>query len=535
MGTTNKWDESTYQMYKIRTAQLYEKCQKTFVEMSARYSKESFSCRGRKYDPDGQIAEQIARFGAATARLNELCTAMDSYWNEYNGMLESSQGTMDAVEVSGEVYGSFEGLVAGSAAAVSTAYAASTAYQFHQSGFDFNTDFNDVEAFMNSINYEFFEGVQGISEIGSWQSHLVDVLLNGYGNATDYSSQLFEAALVGSLERVPGYEAMGEEGKPNWGYLGEQIGMPGLGKDIEKVLKWIASVEGAVDYDELTAKISEVFFAAGGDNYHVCELIEDIGEHELLGDLFGLLTKAGFSFGDAAKTLLDMYYHIIANHIQQVQYLDSIDEALAMGGYLGDLSNNSSLRGRLQEIRESFVNEERYFLDKAYDKVESVLNDALGGAVTEATDVIGQLVIKQICSDVPSLSGIASEISVTKYADLVLDGISLTFDIAGKDQIAAVETIQGIQMYTEPLLKSFDRYMEMMDAGAASVEDVQQAENLFQLIRASKTKEYEAMLTLQSQGDLAIELGQKLALLERMESLEDFATIPNSHLPSGKK
>lgn len=533
MGTTNKWDESTYQMYKIRTAQLYEKCQKTFVEMSANYSKESFSCRGRRYDPDGQIAEQIARFGAATARLNELCTAMDSYWNEYNGMLESSQGTMDAVEVSGEVYGSFEGLVAGSAAAISTAYAASAAYQFHQSGFDFNTDFNDVEAFMNNTNYEFFEGMQGLSEIGSRQSHLVDVLLNGYGNATDHSSQVFEAALVGSLERVPGYAATGEEGKPNWGYLGEQIGMPGLGKDIEKILKWIASVEGAVDYDELTAKISEVFLAAGGDNYHVCELIEDIGEHERLGDLFGLLTKVGFSFGDAAETLLEMYYHIIANHVQQVQYLDSIDEALAMGGY--QVGNNSSLRGRLQEIRESFANEERYFLDKAYDKVESVLNGALGGAVTKATDVIGQLVIKQICSDVPSLSGIASEISVTKYADLVLDGVGLTVGIVGKDQIAAVETIQGIQMYTEPLLKSFDRYMEMMDAGVASVEDVKQAENLFQLIRASKVKEYEAMLTLQSHGDLAIELGQKLALLERMESLEDFATIPDSHLLSSKK
>ena len=43
------------------------------------------------------------------------------------------------------------------------------------------------------------------------------------------------------------------------------------------------------------------------------------------------------------------------------------------------------------------------------------------------------------------------------------------------------------------------------------------------------------MLTLQSHGDLAVELGQKLALLERMESLEDFATIPDSHLPNGKK
>ena len=43
------------------------------------------------------------------------------------------------------------------------------------------------------------------------------------------------------------------------------------------------------------------------------------------------------------------------------------------------------------------------------------------------------------------------------------------------------------------------------------------------------------MLTLQSQGELALELREKLALLERMESLEDFATIPDSHLPGSKK
>lgn len=533
MGTTNKWDESTYQMYKIRTAQLYEKCQKTFVEMSANYSKESFSCRGRRYDPDGQIAEQIARFGAATARLNELCTAMDSYWNEYNGMLESSQGTMDAVEVSGEVYGSFEGLVAGSAAAISTAYAASTAYQFHQSGFDFNTDFNDVEAFMNNTNYEFFEGMQGLSEIGSWQSHLVDVLLNGYGNATDHSSQVFEAALVGSLERVPGYTP--DTDKIDWEWLGKQIGKPGLGEDIEEFLKFYTKIEGAVDYDKLSEDFTNLLAQAGGSNEELATLFQGFEKIDGITGFFEKAIDAGFSVGDAVETLLEMYYHVIANHVQQVQYLDSIDEALAMGGYQGDLSNTSTLRGRLQEIRENLASEESYFLDIFYDKAEDVLQNALGDAVTEGANVIGQLIVEQVCSDIPNISSIASELSVTKYAEVILDGVSLAVDIAGKDQIAAVETIQGIQMYTAPLLKSFDRYMEMMDAGVASVEDVQQAENLFQLIRASKIEEYEAMLTLQSHGDLAVELGQKLALLERMESLEDFATIPDSHLPSSKK
>ena len=529
MGTTNKWDEATYQMYKMRTAQLYEKCQKTFVEMSANYSKESFSCRGHRYDPDGQIAEQIARFGAATARLNELCTAMDAYWNEYNGMLESSQGTMDAVEVSGEVYGSFEGLVAGSAAAISTAYAASTAYQFHQSGFDFNTDFNDVEAFMNSTNYEFFEGAQGLSEIGSWQSHLVDVLLNGDGNATDHSSQLMEAALVSSLEQAPGYAP--DTDKIDWEWLGKQIGKPGLGKDIETFLNFYTKIEGAVDYDKLSEDFTNLLAQAGGSNEELAALFQGFEKIDGITGFFEKAIEAGFSVGDAVETLLEMYYHVIANHVQQVQYLDSIDEALAMGGY----NNTSTLRGRLQEIRETLASEESYFLDIFYEKAEDVLQNALGDAVGEGANVIGQLIVEQVCSDIPNISYIASELNVTKYAEVILDGVSLAVDIAGKDQIAAVETIQGLQMYTEPLLKSFDRYMEMIDAGVANTEDITNAENLFQLIRSSKMKEYEAMLTLQSHGETAEVLREKYALLERMGSLEDFATIPDSHLPNEKK
>lgn len=411
---------------------------------------------------------------------------------------------------------------------MASVYAGSVAYQFCQSGFDFNTDFNDFAAFQENTNYQFFESMWGLSEIGSWNSHTADLLYSAASgtSTTDFSEKLQMSALTASLEGVPGYKI---EDKVDWGWLGEKLGVPGLGKNVEKILKWISSLEGAIDYNALSEKLTDLMM--GSPMSDVIEVWSGFVEADQLGEFMSKLSKMGFSTGKAVETLLNMYYHITANHITQVEYLDSLDEAMAMAGY----SDGSGLRGTLREIREELVDQEKYFLNQFSKEAEKILKDKLGDAVTDSVNTIGQVILSAIEDELPTCSSVAADLTPLKYADLILDGVSLSVDLAGADQIKAIETLKGLQTYTPTLISSFEKNMEMIHAGVASAEDVANAENLFQLIRSAKIQEYEAMLTLQSQGDLAVELGQKLALLERMESLEDFATIPDSHLPNGKK
>jgi hypothetical protein len=196
----------------------------------------TFVCNNRTYNADGGLGTCIEKFQKATARLNALLQAMNSYYAEYTGMLESSQGTMDEVDVSNLLYGSFGGILAGGAAATAAAYNSSTAYHFHQSGFNFSTDFNDTATFMSEDYFTHFEVLEGMSNIANWETLTLDLVLHGWGSSpTDYSQGLMENALLNSLEMVPNYSVEVADGDIS-AYLAELTGMPDLDKEIRKII-----------------------------------------------------------------------------------------------------------------------------------------------------------------------------------------------------------------------------------------------------------------------------------------------------------
>lgn len=523
----NRWDPEDYQFQMEGVGNLYDAAREVVLHME-KYLSIELTSYGRDYDPSGQIADAAQRFKENTVRLNNLHETMKLYEQEYNTMLENSQNTMENVTVEHTVYGSFGSMLEGGGA-LTALCTGSVAWQFWQSGFDFNTHFGDFQSFQDNPNYNFFEGAQALSEMASWESHTADLFVSSLtGGGTDYAEELEMSALMAALESVPGYMPTNVE-KVDWGWLGDKLGVPGLGKKMEKIIKWISAAEGSIDYLALSDKLTELMSNPTVED--IREVWEGVAQAEKLGAFMGKLTKFGFSAGKAAETVLDMLYHLMANHVTQTEYLDSIDEAMAMAGY----SEVGGLRGTLQGIRESFVSDEKFFLDQFYSEAEKILKKKLDEAVTEGANTAGQILIDAVCEHMPSVLQSADSVTPLQYANVVIDGVGLAVDLAGEDQIKAVETLQGLQIYTPTLITSFEKNMALIEAGVADAEDIANADNLFRLIRSAKMKEYEAMLTLQSHGDLAVELGQKLALLERMESLEDFATIPDSHLPGGKK
>lgn len=515
MGTSNKWDVATYQMYKIRTMQLHEKCQKIFLAMNTSYGNESFSCRGRSYDPEGEIAKQIARFGAATARLNELCTAMDSYWNEYNGMLESSQGTMEAVQVGSEVYGSFEGLVAGSAAAIAYAYSGSVAYQFHQQGYSFSEDFNDAADFIeNDSTFSDFEVLTAISNIRDWETLTLQVIASHGGSSpTEYSDKLMENALLSSLSMVPAYDS-GKDFDLS-AVLAKILGSEDLEAQFQDMVKLLEKMEKAGVSDELVSQlqklVNSILKGLGFKSSTVEVFLEFVEDTQFLTNFCCLIAKTGATITEIGEFFFGSLYFQMENHEHQIAYLDSVQEALAMGGHVG-----GTLQDTLDEIKAEFINSERQFLngmlDGCYDQLEGVTASGVNTVISE--------IIKLALSDgMPSIYSVAGEINLLGQANLFYDIVGISADLLAGDQIEAVETLLGLQTYTGPLIDSYEKYMSMIDAGVATVEDIQAADNLFQLIRASKIKEYECIQTISIYGSTYDLAGEKIEQLEQLGTL----------------
>lgn len=507
MGSYKLWDEDTYIVHKYRVNQMYDHCRSRCFELEDIASR-TFVCNNHTYNADGRLATCIDKFQKTTARLNALLQAMNSYYAEYTGMLESSQGTMDEVDVSNQMYGSFEAILAGSAAATAAVYAGSSAYQFHQAGFSFSNDFNDAEIYMSEDYFQHFEVLEAASLVGSWDTLTLDLLFSGNG-PTDYSQELMENALLSSLAAVPVYGQ--QEDMDISSFLADTLGIPDLESELSDILSWFnkkvenGEVDGLVN--QLCEKLEKMLREKGCKNPVAMEMIESLSSKAFLLEFFGKFASWGLDITKGAEFLVNTWAHLTANHIQQLSYLESIENALATCGYQG-----GSLLDTIDQLKENFESAESYVWDMCFDKIEETVEQYGASVVDGAFDDMIMGVCKKVC---PSLAQfVPADFSPLAGANVFLDGVSGAVDFVAGDLVNAVETLRGIQMYTTPLISSYESYMRMMDAGIATAEDVAQAENLFELIRASKMKEYECIQTLDMYGywhDLAKEKYDQLA------------------------
>ncbi len=510
MGSFKIWKEDTFLSHRGAINLLYDHCRSWCVELEAMANR-SYTCYGRNYDSANKVEEAVQRFKLATGRLYSLKRAMDTYYEEYTGMLESSQGTMDQVDVSNQLYGTFGGILAGSAGAIAASYANSSAYQFHQAGYSFSEDFNDAYLYMQEDYFQHFEVLEAASLIADWDTLTVDLLLSGNG-PTDYSQELMEKALLSSLAAVPAYGQ--QEDLDISSTLADLLGIPDLESEISDILSWFnkkaeaGEVDGLVD--QLCEKLGQMLREKGCKNSVALEMIESLSSKAFLLEFFGKFASWGLNITKGAEFLINTWAHLTANHIQQISYLESIENSLTMCGYQG-----GSLLDTIDQIKGNFESLENYFFDTCLEKLEDEVKEYGVDFVDGAFDNVIKGVCKKVC---PSLAECIPEgVSPIAGANLFFDGVSGAVDFVAGDLVSAVETLRGIQIYSAPLISSYETYMGLMDAGIATAEDVAQAENLFELIRASKMKEYECIQTLDMSGywhDLAKEKYDQLANME---------------------
>lgn len=506
MGAWNQWNSMLYSRHIDAVERLFNACRERSFELERISDKSVFG----DYDPAGQVDSSIRAFQTATGRLNELVTTMKAYQAEYDAMLESCHGNFENLTVENDIYGSFDGIAAGSAAAVSAVYAGSLAYQFHQS--HSFSEFDDVAAFMETTSYSDFEIVNAVATIKDWETLTFDLLTHG-GVAKDYCDKLLESALLSSLQAVPAYSYTAEKGDIS-ALLSELTGLPDLEKEIRKIIDFINehAEDGTTDefIDELSVLL-EKFLEFLGLEDMAAGLSNFLRDHSIRLEFYGIMAEAGIKMVDIAELYLDITLNAAANHLQQVAYLDSIGEALSMCGYSGGLEDT------LDELRNKLASEETYIWKEVNGLLESYFDKQGATLISEFS---GQILMS-VCSGLPGVSDIAAGFNPISSADMVWSAVSTGLNVVVGDQIAAVQTLQGLHMYSAPLIKSYENYMAMMDAGVATAEDVKQADNLFQLIRASKMKEYECIQTIDIYGkwhDLAAE---KYAELEKMGTLQN--------------
>ncbi len=414
-------------------------------------------------------------YSNTTSDMLNLREALTSYIREYNGMLDENQAQMDNVNTENDVYGSLGGLIAADIAYTTMGYNTSAAYQFYNTGMSFSEDYNDLYNFLSSDEYEWAEGAFAFSELSNYLEHYTHFLT---GTQDELANEYLENSLESVLSDLPGYEEIDAENfhLVDWGALEEKLGTTGLEDAIKALIKAINVLNddkqlgtGESMSDELINEaidaLSQALSGVEGGSELVDSFIDMISGAQFFTEIAGELASTGLKFASNAEFVTNLFYHLLSNHSMQVEYLNSVAESLELYG-----ATSGSLYSKIEEMKRLYADNEAYFIDELGDK---------------------------ICSDLKSdLLGTLNKLPVIGTVSVVYDLTGSAANMVAGDQISAVEDIMGLQQFSMALTNSFEHYMELVDAGVADAEDIKAADNLFEVLRVTKMKEYSAIMDI---------------------------------------
>lgn len=364
-------------------------------------------------------------------------------------------------------------------------YDASAAYRFAQSGKRFSEDYNDLSAFMQTEEYKAAMQKAGVAK-WSDTALILDTLVPGLGlgSVDDYTRGLLESGMSSILDGLPGvtekaeYDGTLEE-------LGTALGIDNMDNWVSEIKNGLsaygANWEAFVD--------SDVYKAA----------LEEIEDDEMRGVFSDALekmftnpgSKAAYQSADVIGTFtdvldiadlcIDVALRCVNDYSVQVGYLDALEEGLLQAGF-----SSGPVLELIDEMRRNYTDEFAYALDKTSDYL---WKEARNGIVGEAVKQVGE-VVKQAGRYLP----------VVKSTNLGLKVVSGGAKLLWNDEISAYEKLAGLSQYDRCLTISYENYVRMMADGVATEQDVAQADKLFELLRATKAKEYEYMIELSGDG-----------------------------------
>jgi len=493
-----KWDAEGYDRI-ISQAQKAEEAYREAYTAVKRQDVVNFAAGVRKY---GVSTEAIDAYKNSVTEgyrsIQTLVRTLKEVRADYLHTLEQGKQTIQSVTMNDHAYGWIDMGAAGGAAA--TAYAGSAAWYFVSSGQSFSESFNDMDAFTRSAAYKDAMNKAGLSK---WSDTglLIDTYAPwiGLNAADDYTDGLLESAMAGILDGLPDREMVTTPGTLE--QLGEAMG-------VENIDDWIGELKTLMTAYGTASKPWQDFLRS--EEYK--QLMKQVKEEDVrrvfgktIEELLNNTPEGSFEayvasdalgkFTDVVDRLdlvIDIGLRFANDYSAQIGYLDAMEEGLIQAGFA-----HGPVLELIDKMQRTYESEFEYGIEKSCDYL---WNEAKGGLISEA--------IKGADKYLPGL----------KQADFGLKLISGGAKIAWGDEISAYEGLAGLRQYDRCLTVAFENYAQMMKDGVATPEDVEQADKLFELLRATRIKEYDHMIALSKNKLIADQYRQKRDALANLSN-----------------
>lgn len=405
-------------------------------------------------------------------QLMTLISAVKTSMDEYAQLDEAGASSLTSKDGS-YTYGIFADSMA---LGTGISYAAYEMYRFESGGKSLASDFNDLGSFLQTDVYKYSSMEAGMAE---WSNYLliVDALTQGVGInlgfVDDYTEEMLESALSGVLMSLP--DSRAESGYETLDQLADYSGIEDMDKWISAMKKLLSTyAKGAESFDkiELDEDFRNLMNQLPSDLRNIVSgSIGSVYSAQIIGDTVSELTDRI----ERLDTYIDVVMHCFNDYSVQVSYLDTMENALLSAGFAeGDLVY------KIREMKENYSDNFSYALDKVGDLI-----------IKEVKSTGSKELIKKAVDACP----------VIKYVDFGLSATSTVSKVMSAEEISAVKSLNGTYIYDRALSQSYQNYVDMMNAGIATEADMQEAERLFTLLKLTKTKEYEQMLTLSERRD----------------------------------
>lgn len=336
-----------------------------------------------------------------------------------------------------------------------------TAYGFTMCGYSIQEyDLQEhIFTFMNST------GAAGLqfANITNWANYYKTIA----GQGDLISNEYMRTALKSILDAVPDPEGYSVD---MFSADFMDLGLKNLFSDAKKYTGDWAKIY------ELRQKIAEGRVNRQLENNFEIELAEKFIEMGEKGDLLIKFLKGASDRAKAAgkvftitDNLMYLMNHICADYTNQLAYLDTMEEALTAMGY-----SAASAREVIGQVRGQYTSLAADMLMKNIGEIEKF-------ASGQTSAVLGAI---------PGL----------REASMALGIGSDIVSITQRDNIKAADALYGFVQYDQALCNRFTVFQDKMIAGTISSDEMQEADKLFDLIRSTKMKEYESLITLKENG-----------------------------------
>jgi len=263
----------------------------------------------------------------------------------------------------------------------------------------------------------------------------------------------------------------------DWDALGEKVGIQGLGnlmKMFIKAMKTIDEANGEIDPDAYEGFVDA--FEEMRYQFYKMPWLATFFEN-LISGMAGVnyVAENSKGFVKGLSTAMDvqeylefgtkMIFHMISNHSLQVGYLESFRESLEVSGF-----TNGVVIEKIEELERLYSDNMEYFTAKLCD---NMYDWSFGEAMKLVTEIPG---LKEVSVGMDLISGAAK--------------------IAWGKETGAMNTLMGLYQYDEVLTRTFENYTALMEQGIATAEDVERANDLYDILLITKKQEYENILKI---------------------------------------